>query len=303
MTRFAAGRKALALIALAWALNKTASGQNVILGILEENHGWYAGEPNFRDVRVVFRKTGTDWLPYPSDCPNQQCLKTGAASYPSKVRWTIAFDGKNLGQITSRAKEFKWYAAVGQQEIVGSDPVPTVGTQSAEFGGYTGAAVYRPLIANSRPYFHDPEAWKPFNPPQDLTTALQRAFRKQFPKLCRLGGPDSSEMNSFPYRNEQVKLAKAYRAKTGWAIARLNLQAVDCADVEAGFDIDDPWFVIDPVGSVRYLDSGMWLVDAGDYDNDGRSELLFSINRDDRGGYELFYDDFKKHASFAFNYH
>ncbi|MDH4208632.1 MAG: hypothetical protein OEV76_07145, partial [Anaerolineae bacterium] len=90
----------------------------------------------------------------------------------------------------------------------------------------------------------------------------------------------------------------------GWRIARLHLaEAVACDDVEAGFEIDDPWFVITPQEAVRYLDDGMWLVDAGDYDNDGKSELLFSINRYDRGGYELFYDDFKRHATFEFSYH
>jgi hypothetical protein len=73
--------------------------------------------------------------------------------------------------------------------------------------------------------------------------------------------------------------------------------------VEAGSEIDDPWFAVDPSRSVVYLDSGIWLVDAGDYDNDGKSELVFSINRDNEGGYDLFYDDFKKRVVFEFNYH
>ncbi len=47
----------------------------------------------------------------------------------------------------------------------------------------------------------------------------------------------------------------------------------------------------------------MWLVDAGDYDKDGKSELVFSIDRYNRGGYELFYDDFKKHVVLEFGYH
>jgi hypothetical protein len=47
----------------------------------------------------------------------------------------------------------------------------------------------------------------------------------------------------------------------------------------------------------------LWLVDAGDYDNDGKSELIFSINRENEGGYEIWYDSFKKHAIFKFNYH
>ena len=39
--------------------------------------------------------------------------------------------------------------------------------------------------------------------------------------------------------------------------------------------------------AIRFLDSGMRLVDAGDYDRDGKSELLFSINRYGIGWYEL----------------
>lgn len=47
----------------------------------------------------------------------------------------------------------------------------------------------------------------------------------------------------------------------------------------------------------------MMLVDAGDYDNDGESELLFAITDYNRGGYKLFYDKFTKSVEFKFNYH
>ena len=60
---------------------------------------------------------------------------------------------------------------------------------------------------------------------------------------------------------------------------------------------------MNPTGAIRFLDSGMRLVDAGDYDRDGKFELLFSINRYGIGGYELFYDEFRKHATLQFIYH
>jgi hypothetical protein len=63
------------------------------------------------------------------------------------------------------------------------------------------------------------------------------------------------------------------------------------------------WFVVKPGGEIRFLGAGMWLVDAGDYDNDGKSEVVFSIDRYNQGGYELFYYDFKKSAVFQFSYH
>jgi hypothetical protein len=96
----------------------------------------------------------------------------------------------------------------------------------------------------------------------------------------------------------------AYGSKKGWTVARLHLGgAIDCSDTEAGFEIDDKWFVVDPKQSGWYLDEGMWLVDAGDYDNDGQSEVIFSIDRENRGGYELFYNDFRKRVTFEFGYH
>ena len=286
------------------ALFATASDRPVILGILEDQAGHYANEPNYRDVRVVFVKKGEIWKPFPNNCRDRECLWKITGSYPSEVVWTVAFDGKNLGQIISRTPNtFEWYADVGQQEIISKEQIPTVGVQSSEFGGYTGANVYRPLVANSQQYFKDPDKWKPFLTTPMMTQALQQSFRRMFPKLCHQSEIDQSKLEPLPYRNEDIKVVKSYVSISGWILAHLHLQAIDCEDVEAGFDIEDPWFVVNPKKSIIYLDSGMWLVDAGDYDHDGRSELVFSINRDNEGGYEIYYDDFKKHAIFQFNYH
>lgn len=278
--------------------------QNIILGVLEESKGHYAGEPSYRDVRVIFQKSGGVWQAFQSDCEDQACLKAVSSTYPIETKWTIAFDGRNLGQVVSHApSDFRWYSDVGQQTIISTNPVPTVGTRSAEFGGYTEASVYRPLVANSKAYFGDPDQWKPFAPSSEVATLLQQAFRKKYPKLCRISQNDQSKLEEFSYRNEEVKVVKAYASHLRGTVARLHLEAVDCRDTEAGFDIDDPWFFVDAKKRVKYLDSGMWLVDAGDYDNDGRSELIFSINREDEGGYEIWYENFNKHSTFRFLYH
>lgn len=293
----------LLLLALA-VLCVKSSAQNLILGVLEENRGHHSGEPNYRTVRVVFEKKGDEWQAFQSDCKDQACLKAFPSTYPSEVKWTIAFDGKNVGQVVSRTpNDFRWYSDVGQQTIISTNPVPTIGARSSEFGGYTDASVYRPLVANSQEYFADPDRWKPSVVSPAVKSLLQQAFRKRFPKLCRISQSDHSKLEQFPYRNDELKIVKAYTSVSGLVVARLHLEAVDCQDTEAGFDIDDPWFYVDAKKAVTYLDSGMWLVDAGDYDNDGKSELMFSINREDEGGYELWYDNLKKHATFKFNYH
>ncbi len=204
--------------------------------------------------------------------------------------------------VSSTPSDFRYYSDVGQQTITGRMPVPPVGAPSSEFGGYTAARVHRPLVANSQPYFADVDRWKPFVLSSDSTTLLRRAFRKKFPKLCRASRADETKLEPFPYQDEDIKAIKAYASARSWVVSRLHLEAVDCEDTEAGFDIDDPWFFVDATEAVGYLDSGMWLVDAWDYDNDGRSELMFSINRDNEGEHELWSDDFRKHATFKFNY-
>jgi hypothetical protein len=297
-------RLMLALLALTFTV-APASGQSTILGILEDVPGVYAGEPNFRGVRVVFQKNGIDWQAFPSTCPDQDCLRTLPAHYPQEVIWTIAFHGRNLGQITGRTpKEFTFYSHVGLQEIKGSGPVPTVGKRSAEYGGFADGMVYRPLVANSRPFFKDPESWEPSQLSAEFARLLRLEFRREYPKLCKTSKNDQTKLEPFLYRDDEVKIVKAYASKRGWALAQLHLGgAIDCGDLQAGSEIDDKWFTVDPQKSVRNLGDGMLLVDAGDYDNDGKSELVFTIDRYNRGGYELFYDDFKKHATFEFQYH
>lgn len=298
-------RTILILLAFVATLPKAAP-QNPILGVLEDVPGVYVGEPNVRRVRIVFQKSGRDWSAFRSDCRDEACLKAIASEFPHVVTWNVGFDGRALGQVTGRTPgEFKLYADVGQQEITSGGPIPTIGKRSPEFD-YTEAPVYRPLIANSQPYVRDPEAWKPSKPSPELIRLFRQQFRRTFPKLCR-SSEDDTKSEPFSYRDENVEIVRTYASSKGWTIARLRLiDATDCNDVEegfAGFQIDDPWFALDPQGGFHYLGSGMWLVDAGDYDNDGRSELVFSIDRENRGGYELFYDDFQKHVAFEFSYH
>jgi hypothetical protein len=282
-----------------------ACAQSTILGILEDVPAVSADGPNSPGVRVIFQKNGAGWQPFPGNCPDQDCLRKVSSEYPGEVAWTVGFDGRILGQVTGRTpSNFAFYAHVGLQNVTSVEHVPTVGKRSAEYGGYTNAVVYRPLVTNSQSFFNDPESWKPAQLSPELGRLLRQEFRRKFPRLCKASVRDESKLVRFMYRDEDLKLVKSYASKKQWVIARLRLKdAVDCNGVEAGFEVDDAWFVIEPRRAVQYLGSGIWLLDAGDYDNDGKSELLFAINRDNQGGYEIFYDDFKGHAVFEFGYH
>jgi hypothetical protein len=62
------------------------------------------------------------------------------------------------------------------------------------------------------------------------------------------------------------------------------------------------WFLV--VGDrVQHLNSSMTLVDAGDYDSDGRSEVVFWYSGYNKDGYVLFSGGFEKRTEHLWSYH
>lgn len=286
-----------------WAIAEQKQG--VILGVLEDFPGTYAEQPSTRALRVLFQKAGNDWKPFPSHCADQACLKTISASYPTEVAWTIAFDGKTLGKIIGRTvKEFDSYSSIGRQEIAAGDQVPTLGKRSLEWGGVWDTEAYRPIVVVSQPNFKDPEGWKPMTLDPAIVSAVRVQFRKHYPSLCRIDNTRDGTKQPWRYPESQIKVTRAYMSKSGWSVVGLHLENVrDCSDEEAGFQVEDPWFVIDPNRTIRFLDAGLSLIDAGDYDNNGESELVFVISHPHGGGFELFYNNFSKRAVFDLGSH
>ncbi len=278
------------------ALSAYAADPTVILGVLEEVPGHYAGEPLSRVVRVAFQKDGREWKAFPASCPDQECLRMIASKFPVEMTWNISFSGRSLGPVPGTAlKEVEFYSDIGIEKLEG--PAPSIGRRSAEFGGFLGKPVLRPLIANSQPFYKDPDSWKPSQTSAEVAASLRSAFRKKFPDVsnCKSGKP-------WKYRDADISIRKTYSSSKGWSVAQLQLPVSDCEGPPDDAFLDQ-WFAVSPGREVMFIGSGMWLVDAGDYDGDGASELVFAIDRYNEGGYELFYGGFKGHATFAFSYH
>jgi hypothetical protein len=201
------------------------------------------------------------------------------------VNWTVSFDGKQVGHVVSKTPpSFDFYSTVGQQNIVGSTAPPTIGKPSADFAGFLGESVYRPLVAVSEPNYRDPEDWKQTQPSTDSMAAVRKAFRSRFPKATNCSQQDIEHEKPWPYTDANTVVSKAYSSNRHWLIAEVVLSGDEC-DGPPDEAFSSPWFVITPEQQVRFLGSNMWLVDAGDYDNEGKSELVFSIDDYNRGGY------------------
>lgn len=106
----------------------------------------------------------------------------------------------------------------------------------------------------------------------------------------------------YRYTSRDLIVVGAYQNARGEQIVGLEIkESMRPCDYFMDEQVLNHWFVVGP--SPKYLGEEMDLVDAGDYDGDGLSELLFWTSGDDVDAYVLMYDDFSKQARFYWNYH
>lgn len=301
---FASLASVLALVAAAQSAdNKPPLRSGVILGVLEDLPAEY-GEPDQQAVRAIFRKTGEEWLAFPTQTQSSLDLQTLPAFYPKRVVWTIAFNGSSLGTVTAETPAvFRSYALIGVQDITSDNPVPTVGEKSEAFSGFRFAPVYRPLVTLSQPNFANPDAWKPAPPTAAQVISARRLFRSRFPEAANCAGA-GGKPHPWMYADGDIQIASAYASARQAALIELRLSGWACNEVpDIGGPFAGQWYALLPSGAVTFLGSDMWLVDTGDYGNDGSSEVLFAITGYNMGGYRLFYRNFTRSAEFVYYFH
>ena len=244
-------------------------------------------------VRVAFRKTAAGWQAFESQADGPAALKSAGERFPKRLDWTIAFDGKALGQVASTAPgEWKYYSDIGIELIAPGQPVPRIGKPDARFQPWEAETpVYRPLVLLTRPNVADPDGWKP--------AALDGAGRAR--ALAAFRAQVTRENPAFRFSDRNVGVAAAYRAHSGRMIVALRLdpkQNHDDGPPDEQWSIH--WFVMDD--EPRFLDRDLALIDAGDYDGDGYSELIFAKSGYNYDGYVLYDDDLRHPVEFGWSY-
>ena len=165
----------------------------------------------------------------------------------------------------------------------------------------------------SAPHFNDPEGWKPTSlNAAEKNLAIQN-LRARVPSFEQCPptdkNSDSSDAedpppNLIPYPDEQVMFIKTYRSKRGEVLVgmRVPFEQSNCDSFD-NHNFYSYWFVLNGT-SVRFLDTQMMPMDAADLTGSGHSVWIFQTSRgEDEDGYELYYDDFARHADFSWHYH
>ncbi|MFZ0479488.1 MAG: hypothetical protein WAL71_10090 [Terriglobales bacterium] len=275
------------------------ASHRIRLGLLddarEEMVNWKPGVAQQRIVRPAFEKTATGWK------------KVNASSLPAHMTWTVAFDGKNLGTLETQARSEDGLTPL-QAPLTPQSALPLVGSSSEQFAGLLAdggqTKVRRPLIVVSQPYFHNPDGWRRTKLPDEIGALVRTAFRREYPHVDRCKDEEIVKRN-WKFPDSALSFPSVYGSKKHSFLVEADLDAGDCGYISEPDDPESvPWFFVAPDGSVRRIGSFMTLLDAGDYDNDGRSEVVFFLSQgENTDGFVLFDSTFKKPVTLAWHYH
>jgi hypothetical protein len=296
------------IIFLQFALAYPSLASNVsLIGVLEHKYTNYPHwppreNPEYRyKIRVMFYKTDSTW----EVMLDQKSINK---YYPAEVLWTIAFDVRNLGNIESvddpdSSKFYAFYARDRFHIPTKKFPIPEVGKVTPEFTGWLGGETLRPLILVNTGRYKDPDRWKPFKPKRDILSLLFHPLRKSISNLVRVDYA-TGKKTPFEFQEKDIKIFKSYKSLSNSKLIQLGfgLQHIDCGG-KADPECPPRWFYVPNNGSPIYIGKEMKVVDAGDYDGDGTSEVIFWKQSYNLDGYVLFFDGFKRKAQYLWGYH
>ena len=273
------------------------------IAVLENQPGAYADKPPRFVVRMVFQNSTGTWRSTNPDCADEACLASSAETWPPAASWTVVNAGAVVGKVDGTTpKAWTRYADVGTQDVAATADIPKAGAASQ---GWTdsGLDLNRPLAAVSRFTVSDPDGWKEAAPSPAALSALQGAFTARFKDVTNCANDGGTDPKPMTYKAADIAVAFSHASTAGWAVATALLTDYRCDGPADGTAFAPQTFAISPDGRAQYLGEGLKLLDAGDYDGNGKSEVLFAIQRGNTEGYELHFDDFADHATFAYNHH
>src|SRR5208282_5325516 len=277
-----------------------AARSKVYVGILEPPLEQVRGQSRQCHVRVAFRFQDGRWSAMPHDAADEGALAKLAAMFPRQVSWTIALHGKKIGELGSvRPSGYSRYSDVGLEDLTtGSDP-PRVRDGAAAFATWMGAARYRPLLAISEPYYHDPDQWALFDAPAVMRKQALAAFRHAIALDLNCNGRAT---RSYPDSAIQT-YGKPYRSRRGDVLIAMRPDPRrNRCEGPAGDEWQSVWFHLKG-DNFRWIGNGLTLLDIGDYNGDGVAKILFQYDGYDRDGYLLLDLRDESKTEFSWSYH
>lgn len=259
-------------------------------------------------VRLLFARDRHGWTAFPHKARDQDELSALASSYEGRREWMKVDGDETPHRITSDLVEpLPHYSNVGLQQVL--DPV---GIRIAETEDDIGGPINPSLLIPYTPgrSVEDPDGWH----------AVEGAALTPLIKSIVLGRLAETDIAPLMERltrqhiEERIHIAieETYRSAGEGLLFKIK-----AAFSSGGEDYPKLlWFFQPPDATPRFLSpfnySGpdmcmeipeMRLLGIGDFDDDGDSEVIFTLGGYNYGGYRLFWEDFGESATFDWSYH
>jgi hypothetical protein len=252
----------------------------IYLGVLEPPVDQAKGQFH---VRVAFRYHDQQWSAMPDQDKDHDPLKL-AAKFPLQVSWTIALNGKKLGEVSTVRPQGYGNSDVGLEDLKAGSKPPAIQDGAAALATSSGTAAYRPLVAVSKPNYQDPDQWASFDPPAAMRKQAATAFKQ---KIALDLNCDGKPTRAYPDSAIQT-YGKAYRSMSGDVLIAMKLDPRfnRCGETSKNDEWKSVWFHLKG-DKFSWIGNGFTLLDIGDYIGDGFTEVLFQYDGDNRDGYVL----------------
>ena len=236
------------------------------------------------------------------------------------TRWTIAFDGRDRGFVNTIARsdvprdvaifrrDYVLDLVASQSLFAAPSPNASRETTSA-FAGWCEHDATRPLVVVSDARATDPDQWHRQQPAAAETSRAFALFkvRADSAQYCPKGDEVSTPLHVRP---NDVEIVSAYIDARGRRLIgiRIKPQLRKCdGPPEDAWHVH--WYAVTNAvrnnarNDARFIGRSMSLIDVGDYDGDGVSELLFWFSAYNRDGYVLMHSDFRGRVEYLWSYH
>ena len=257
-------------------------------------------------VRVLFRYANHEWAPSVADPSSVGGLAAAQAALSAVKSWTVVSDGKALGSLSSHAWPggYTHDIDVGIQAISDGARIPRMGARADEYAALDTGPLRRPLVLVARPSYKDVDQWT-----RKQKTSVPGAVIDSL-NSEELRDPYGEQWAPKRASSANVEMVSEYVSKNARRILTVRYRSEALKSDPEG---SSPWkcanftFLAVAGKPLRFLGPGMTLIDAGDYDGDGESEILFRNKGTDGDGneygYTLFYGHLEKTCAFSMTYH
>jgi hypothetical protein len=198
------------------------------------------------------------------------------AALPKAFSWDVCFTGRSEGQITGMLIADGIPTTAPPYVLRPEDRAPWRTRRSLDYAGWLPIPVYKPilLLSSLSSSCKDPEKWR-----RAGSEKIRNHTPKMLSELRKALSAGTPGTEGYQFADKDFKVFQAWVSPKHGQFAAMRIDP-KANRVET--------FQVAANGDVAYLGHNMMLVDAGDFDGDGATELLFKRHANKKDVYSLF---------------